>query len=364
MAKPTHEIAIMSSREADPDIGAFLIRINLGQYLFNFREFGYHTLQECVGINDSVLQHMGISPTGHRRRILKHLEVAFTKMPEASTSGQSCSPKHPLDPKQKETGGGPSDGQSHASCISNLERHPHYTTHRASPVWDPDSSDTFGPNLLADPAAVPRNPVKNLTPEKKPCTGDGSLKKGENLEVQLNATPKDGPLSSAFSLAEKETSEVEPPLLSGLGSLPDDLQETPFFEFKGQMVENDLYCTQSPSKVCARPTRSFMLRHRPVPEIPGVSSEATSNSSLHERRSANGLSIHCSEDCVPDNREPAEEKAPPISPYGETFLMISPEDMETYSKEPSDVLEEDKEKKRTANRTSNQDQKTSENVKR
>lgn len=273
MAKPTHEIAVMSSREADPDIGAFLIRINLGQYLFNFRDFGYHTLQECVGINDSVLQHIGISPTGHRRRILKHLEVAFTKMPETSTSGQSCSPKHPLDPKQKETGGGPSDGQSYAACVSDHERNPHYTTHRASPVWDWDSSDMFGSNRLADPAAVPRNSVKNLTPEKKPCTDDGSLKKGEALEV----TPKDGPLSSAFSPPEKKTSEVEPPLLSGLGSLPDDLQETPFFEFKGQMVENDLYCTQSPSRVGARPTRSFMLRHRPVPEIPGVSSEATSN---------------------------------------------------------------------------------------
>lgn len=284
MAKPTHEIAIMSFRETDQDIGAFLVSINLGQYFLNFRDFGYHTLQECMGINDNVLQHIGISPTGHRRRILKHLEATFTKMPERSTSGQSCSPKHLLDPKQKEAGGGPSDGQTHAACVSNRERNPHYTTHillgnRASPVWDLDSSDTFGPNLLADPTEVRRNSLKNVTSEKTPCTDYDSLKKGdpETLEVQLNAAPKDGSLSSAFSPAEKKTSEVEYPLLSGLGSLLDDLQETPFFEFKGEMVENDLYCTQSPSRVGARPTRSFMLRHRPVPEIPGVSLEATSN---------------------------------------------------------------------------------------
>ncbi|XP_026531141.1 arf-GAP with Rho-GAP domain, ANK repeat and PH domain-containing protein 2 [Notechis scutatus] len=43
--------------------------------------------------------------------------------------------------------------------------------------------------------------------------------------------------------------------------------------------------------------------------------------------------------------------------------MNSPEDMETYSKEPSDVLEEYKEKKRTSSRKSNQHQKNSENVK-
>ncbi|ETE61046.1 Arf-GAP with Rho-GAP domain, ANK repeat and PH domain-containing protein 2, partial [Ophiophagus hannah] len=378
--KPTHEIAIMSFREADPDIGAFLIGINLGQYLLNFRDFGYHTLQECMGINDSVLQHIGISPTGHRRRILKHLEATFTKMPETSTSSQSCSPKHLLDPKQKEAGGGISGGHTNEACISNRERNPHNTTHvllgnRASPVLDVDSLDMFGPNLLADPTTVPQKSLKNVTSEKKPFMDDDYLKKGEpeSLDVQLNATPKDGFLSSAFSPAEKKTSEMEHPRLSGLGSLLDNPQETPFFEFKGEMVENDLYCTQSPSRVGARPTRSFMLRHRPVPEIPGVSSEATSNSSLHERRSTNGLSIHCSENCVSENRELAEEKPPPISPYGETFLMNSPEDValyvdsvgtaETYSKEPSDVLEEDKEKKRMPSRKGNQHQKNSENVK-
>ncbi|XP_058049798.1 arf-GAP with Rho-GAP domain, ANK repeat and PH domain-containing protein 2-like [Ahaetulla prasina] len=363
MAKPTHEIAIMSSRDTDPDIGAFLVSINLGQYLLNFRDFGYHTLQECVGVNDSILQHIGISPTGHRRRILKHLKATFTKMPEMSTSGQSCSPRHFLDSKQKETGGGPSDGQTHAACIGNHERNPHYTTrdlsgNRASPVLDLDSSDSFDPNTLADPTAVPRDSPKKVTSEKKPCTDDASLKKGgpETPEVQLNAAPKDGP-------DEKKTSEVEHQLLSGLGSLLGELQEPSFFEFKGEMVENDLYCTQSPSRVGARPTRSFILRHRPVPEIPGVPSEAASNSSLHERRSTNGLSIHRSENCLSDNRELAEEKPPPISPYGETFLMNSPEDMEIYRKEPSDVLEEDNEKKRTPSRTGNQNQKTSENIK-
>ncbi|XP_070613204.1 arf-GAP with Rho-GAP domain, ANK repeat and PH domain-containing protein 2 isoform X1 [Erythrolamprus reginae] len=361
----------MSSLETDQDIGDFLVSINLGQYLLNFRDFGYHTLQECVGINDSVLQHIGISPTGHRRRILKHLESTFIKTLETSTSGQSCSPKHHLDPKHNEAGGGPSDGQTD---VSQRERNSHYTTQvllgdRASPVWDPDSSHTFPPSLLADLTMVPRNSLKNTTSETKPCTDDDSLKKSdpETLEVHINASPKDGSLSSAFSPAEKKTSEVEGPLLSGLGSVPDDLQERPFFEFKGEMVENDLYCTQSPSRAGTRPTRSFMLRHRPVPEIPGASSEATSNSSLQERRSTNGLSVHCSVNCISDHREPAEEKLPPISPYGETFLMNSLEDMEIYSQESSDVLDEDKEKKRTLSRTSlaasNQNQKTSENTK-
>ncbi|XP_029142458.1 arf-GAP with Rho-GAP domain, ANK repeat and PH domain-containing protein 2-like, partial [Protobothrops mucrosquamatus] len=291
----------MTFRESDTDIGAFLISINLGQYRANFKDFGYHTVQECLGINDRVLQNVGISPTGHRRRILKQLEAVLTRMPETATSDQSGSPRHLLHPKQvNEAGGGPSDGHSNTACGSNCERNPHYTSHvllgnrDSSPVLDLDSSDTFGPNLLADPTTVPRSSLKNVTSEKKPCMEDHpKTGEPETSAFQVNAAPEDGSLSSAFSPAEEKSSQVE--LLSGFRSL---LQETPFFEFKGEL---------------------------------------------------------------------AEEKPPPISPYGETFLMNSHEEMEIYNTESSEVSEEKKEKKRTTSKTglatSNQNPETAENEK-
>ncbi|XP_039203641.1 arf-GAP with Rho-GAP domain, ANK repeat and PH domain-containing protein 2 isoform X3 [Crotalus tigris] len=62
--------------------------------------------------------------------------------------------------------------------------------------------------------------------------------------------------------------------------------------------------------------------------------------------------------------ELAEGKPPPISPYGETFLVNSHEEMEIYNTESSEVSEE---KKRTPSKTglatSNQNAKTAENVK-
>ncbi|XP_063166022.1 arf-GAP with Rho-GAP domain, ANK repeat and PH domain-containing protein 2 isoform X2 [Candoia aspera] len=365
----------MSLRETGTEIKAFLVSINLGQYLTNFTDFGYNALQDCVGINDSILQHIGISPTGHRRRILKHLEAMFTKMPETTASVKSCYSRHLLNPNSNETAGGPSDEHTNTACGSNCEKNPEYASHvslgvTGSTVLDLDSASSFCPDLLTDPAIVPGNALKNVMSEKTSCM-DNYLKKGEPeaFEFQLNATPKEGSQSSAFPPFEKKTREEEHQPLSRLETLFDDLQETPFFEFKGEMVENYLYdtCAQSPSKVGPRQTRSFKLRHRPVPEIPDASAVATSNSSRRERKSMNGLSIHCSESRISKSRDVAEEKPPPISPYGETFLMNPSEDMEIYSEEPSDMSEENKEKKSTISKTglptSNQNQKISENVK-
>ena len=75
-----NEAAIMSSTGSDIDIEEFLVNINLGQYLPNFKEHGYNVVTDCVGINNSALQQMGVLPTGHRRRILKQLDTALSKM--------------------------------------------------------------------------------------------------------------------------------------------------------------------------------------------------------------------------------------------------------------------------------------------
>nr|1X40_A Chain A, ARAP2 [Homo sapiens] len=69
-----------SVSEVNVDIKDFLMSINLEQYLLHFHESGFTTVKDCAAINDSLLQKIGISPTGHRRRILKQLQIILSKM--------------------------------------------------------------------------------------------------------------------------------------------------------------------------------------------------------------------------------------------------------------------------------------------
>ncbi|KAL4630187.1 arf-GAP with Rho-GAP domain, ANK repeat and PH domain-containing protein 2 isoform X1 [Arapaima gigas] len=98
-------------------------------------------------------------------------------------------------------------------------------------------------------------------------------------------------------------------------------ETSPSEEFQGTMVLNEIYeggANETVSRI--RPTRSYRLRHRPVPEIP----ERTIIPSL-ERSPV----LSCPSQCPPANSSAAPAdlrvRAPFISPYGETFLYNSPE---------------------------------------
>jgi len=111
---------------------------------------------------------------------------------------------------------------------------------------------------------------------------------------------------------------------SGTNGLTERSPPSPFFQFQGEMVVNDLYVPSSPilapmrsrSKLVSRPSRSFLLRHRPVPEIPG-STKGISGSYFRERRNvatSTGKS-------VTQEKDSNEENSSSIFPYGETFLF-------------------------------------------
>nr|XP_028599635.1 arf-GAP with Rho-GAP domain, ANK repeat and PH domain-containing protein 2 [Podarcis muralis] len=389
----------MSFRDVDVDIKEFLVSINLGQYFQNFQDFGYNALRDCVGINNSVLQQIGITPTGHRRRILKQLEVMFAKMLEKSLPvesqktddaeelGNSCSQSfccssstHILNPNGGETSWIPSEWADKA-CGSNYtyEDNSKLSDHESLEVKDNVSSGLDSPSsscqdlkCSTDVASVPRNAVKNVMSKKIPLSLSEKVH-SEAIDFQPGNTPEETSfLSSGFSSSEMKSGRDERLKSSEPESLSDTPPDSPLFEFKGEMVENDLYrtCTQS-TKGTPRPTRSFMLRHRPVPKIPGSSSAVKAlMSSLQERRNVNGLSILCSEIHISQRRDSEEEKPPPISPYGETFLVSCPEDTENYVKELSSTPEENRDDENTLgesllNKTrtlNNQKQKTAEDV--
>ncbi|XP_006128812.2 arf-GAP with Rho-GAP domain, ANK repeat and PH domain-containing protein 2 isoform X1 [Pelodiscus sinensis] len=344
----------MSSRDDNTDIKEFLANINLVQYLLNFKESGYNTVADCIGINNNVLQQIGIMPTGHRRRILKQLEITLSRMQEKSVSFENLKPKDLGE-----------IGESHSLCydqdskISNInsegitkdspvsgalpvrffsKEKSEFTEHELLEVKDGCFLDLESSSLLyqnsdcsEDAVSLSGNTEKSAVFQKV-SNIDVALVKTQAQQGNLNldsnsALYVEGPISqSSFAnLSETKSSENEHLTFSEVEISP--LPDSSFFEFKGEMVDNDLYgpCEQRSTKVVPRTTRSFMLRHRPVPEIPGSFEVATSSSSLQERRNVDVLNISCSGSPTTQKKLSNEEK-PSISPYEETFLFNNPAD--------------------------------------
>ncbi|EMP35884.1 Arf-GAP with Rho-GAP domain, ANK repeat and PH domain-containing protein 2 [Chelonia mydas] len=320
----------MSSRDRNVDIKEFLANINLVQYLPYFKEAGYNTVLDCIEINNNVLQQIGISLTGHRKRILKQLEITFSKMQEKSISSENVKLK---DLEEL--------GESHSLCYAQVSKISNLSSSgiaKASPVslalparlFSKEKSEFTEHELLeVKDGSFSDFESSSSSYQKSDCSGyavglSGNIEKSANfqnipnMDVALEkAQAQQGNLhldshsalyvedptsrSSFADSSETKSSENEHLAFSEVEISPNVLPDSPFFEFKGEMVDNDLYgpCKQSCTKVVPRTTRSFMLRHRPVPEIPGSSKIAAS---------------------------PSEEKPSVISPYGETFLFNSPAD--------------------------------------
>lgn len=301
---PSDEATIMSSvSEVNVDIKDFLMSINLEQYLLNFREFGFNNVRDCAHINDSVLLKVGISPTGHRRRILKQLQIILSKMQDVPIYANIHKTK-----KNDETAEGhqaPSSAQS--TCLEFSDSH-------SVQISSPIPLETVTKNVGEHEVCVENSqslksedkltlPTHNFPiPEDEPHSNSGSFQDSllgsEITKVESLITEK-----TVGCTTEEQTERVD--LISGnVGKLPNaDLEflsshdssvseansgngtdvllesspPSPFFQFQGEMVVNDLYVPSSPvltpmrsrSKLVSRPSRSFLLRHRPVPEIPG-----------------------------------------------------------------------------------------------
>lgn len=300
----SNEATIMSSAsEVNVDIRDFLMSINLEQYLSHFREFGFNTVKDCAAINDSVLHKIGISPTGHRRRIIKQLQLILSKMQDIPIYANIHKTK-----KNNETSEdlhAPSSGQDTCAELSNscrvqapslvhLETVSKSCDHNGITVESSQSSESDHKLSL---------PEHNCPiPEEKPHLNLGSFQDSssgrENIKVEsliikktldftveeqaddvdsvsenTNKLPKADPVCLSFL----GCSATEANSGNGTNGLLERPPAPPFFKFEGEMVVNDLYVPSSPflppmrsrSKLVSRPSRSFLLRHRPVPEIPG-----------------------------------------------------------------------------------------------
>ncbi|XP_045853290.1 arf-GAP with Rho-GAP domain, ANK repeat and PH domain-containing protein 2 isoform X2 [Meles meles] len=330
-----------SVSEVNVDIRDFLMSINLEQYLPRFREFGLNTVKDCAAVNDGVLHTIGISPTGHRKRILKQLQIILSKMQDIPIYANIHKTKK--DDETSEDHHTPSSGQNTSTELSDTGNvQASGLTRWETVTKNLDRSDIANSqslksddnlSLLKQNFLVPEEELHlNLSSFQHTLFGNENIKTESLITEKTTDCAVEEQQTKRFDVISENASklpDVDPECLSSLGcsiseansgngtnGLTERSPPSPFFQFQGEMVVNDLYVPSSPilapmrsrSKLVSRPSRSFLLRHRPVPEIPG-STKGISGSYFRERRN------------VATSADSNEENSSSIFPYGETFLI-------------------------------------------
>ncbi|NXH17854.1 ARAP2 protein, partial [Bucco capensis] len=344
-----NEAAIMSSTGSGTDIEEFLVNINLGQYLPNFKEYGYNIVTDCVGVNNTVLQQMGVLPTGHRRRILKQLDTTLSKMQGNSLFHENLKFKGLKDLEEKQYLSSDQESPKSISSVDGTSLIPATLSEQLlNKAWtDKERLERVEQSLLEanddsfanlDFSSLYQNSDSilkaiSLSESIKTSTQpDNSLEVAAAYQADEHVADSSafrGPPPSSAHSCEIKYNENKHLMFAAEDGASDSEPNAPFFKFRGEMIDNDLYdsYTKNCVKVFPRATRSFILRHRPVPEIPESSKAQTPSSSLQKRRSVD-LNISCTGRKISQNETFTEEKPPVISPYGETFICDNPEDAE------------------------------------
>ncbi|NWS70804.1 ARAP2 protein, partial [Crotophaga sulcirostris] len=342
-----NEAAIMSSTGSGTDIEEFLVNINLGQYLPKFKEYGYNIVTDCVGINNSVLQQMGVLPTGHRRRILKQLDTTLSKMQGTSLFCENLKLKDLKDLEEKQYSSSDQESPRSNSSVDETGLIPvtfseelpseayidkerfELAEQNLSEANDEDFTNSEFSSLYQNSDSI-RKAISLSASIKMNTQPDASLEEAAAYQADEHlpgCLAFHNPSSIGHSCETKYNGNKHL-MLGDKNDLSDSEPNSPFFKFKGEMIDNDLYdsYTQNCMKVFPRGSRSFILRHRPVPEIPKPSKVQASSSSLQKRRNVDLENISCTGRQISQNGTCTEEKPPIISPYGETFICDKAKD--------------------------------------
>lgn len=276
----------MSSTSNDTDIEEFLVNINLAQYLPNFKKYGYNTVMDCVGMNNSVLQQMGVLPTGHRRRILKQLDNLL-EIPGNSLFCENLKFKDLKGLEEKQYSSSDQESPVSSSSVdgtglipatsseqllkkSYVNKEKFELAEQSSMVANDDSFTNLDFSSLCQNSDSILEAVSHSRNIKTNTQPNASLTEAAAYQADEHLT---GPLvfrdpPSFVRSCETKCKENKQQRFVDEGGLSDSKPDSPFYKFKGEMIDNDLYdsCTANCMKVF--PSRSFILRHRPVPEIP------------------------------------------------------------------------------------------------
>ncbi|XP_034412517.1 LOW QUALITY PROTEIN: arf-GAP with Rho-GAP domain, ANK repeat and PH domain-containing protein 2 [Cyclopterus lumpus] len=321
--------------EPSQEIVEWLSTLRLSQYTPYFQKGGYRALEDCKDLTDDQLLGLKVFPTGHRRRILRSLEALGVR----------------------ETSGGEEDDDEEGEVTNGMRRrkpvpHPRHifmeykksgTTCRPQPKERGDhqseGSKTLPPGtglgtelgavqesgnvLLHQPA--PRNPqnIQRSLPEHTSVSASSSSSSSSE-SLSISEIPSDWEISS----------EDPSPSNANTFPCPSDAPHPTLTDgnwgFQGDMVDNSIYEAVPHFKVPLGPplTRSYRLRHRPVPKIPNQTSLPLQDRSSPPAQTTGPEHPAGSEGPIGANgiqKAPLQRTLTPIAPYGELFLYNNPE---------------------------------------
>lgn len=247
------------SNPTDPreEILDWLTSLHLPQYADGFHLGGFQCLEDCRGLTENRLLELRVFPTGHRRRILCSLEALRLAVEEQGEGEKEGEKRKPLPQprhifmtnKKRVTSCQPSERVEQARWEGRQTLHPGVGL-GIEETEENTSTSIKGP--LRPPRPIPRDPRNVRTTSSASNSTSGSC---DSLSVSSHSgeVPSDCEISSE---------EIRPDhVLSGKN------QEV----YQGKMVDNVIYemgpSLKTPAKG-PRPTRSYRLRHRPVPGIP------------------------------------------------------------------------------------------------
>ena len=250
------------SEPPDPsqEIVEWLSTLRLSQYIPFFLEAGYQSLEDCEDLTDECLLELEVLPTGHRRRILRSLEALGVN---ALSGGE--------DEEEEEEEEGVQNGRRRRKPVPHprhifLKDKKRGTSHQLHPQKDKWQYETEGSQTLPPGAGLGIETGDRYLPVPQPAPRDPqNIKTSKSEPTIIPPSVTSSSSSSSESLSISETP-------SDWGVHPEDpsLLGTDQGGFQGEMVENSIYEAQPSFKNRAgpRPTRSYRLRHRPVPKIP------------------------------------------------------------------------------------------------
>ncbi|KAM8882151.1 arf-GAP with Rho-GAP domain, ANK repeat and PH domain-containing protein 2 isoform 1-T2 [Synchiropus picturatus] len=325
--------------EACEEVEDWLDTLRLSQYLPCFQQGGYRALADCKDLTDERLLELGVLPTGHRRRILRSLEALGVN--SSGAAKPKLFPRH-IFLNDKKRGN---------SCLHSHTRGRKGSDHEGSQTLPPgaglgsdfqDNDERKDPSI---PQPAPRNPenVGLCTLESihiPPSMSSASSSSRESFS--FSETPSDWEVST--------TDLSDPACGSGEISLP--AQGDDAGGFHGEMVENDIYGLQMSFKVPKGPqrTRSYRLRHRPVPKLPTQDLQPPDDRSTALVQTANPEHLTASEGSVGSNGTQKALFQRTLTPPGEIFLPksghISPGRKEVLQQHLKSKIKQKKQRKK------------------
>ncbi|XP_041820950.1 arf-GAP with Rho-GAP domain, ANK repeat and PH domain-containing protein 2 [Chelmon rostratus] len=323
--------------EPSQEIVEWLFTLRLSQYTSCFQQGRYQTLEECRDLTDERLLELRVFPTGHRRRILRSLEALGVTQQSGGEEDEEGGmengrrrrkpvphPRH-IFLKDRKRGNSCQHNQPKERRECDLEGS---QTLPPGAGLGPETEDVPESLYLRPPQPAPRNPqnIRTSIPEHAcaPAAVPSSSSSSSSESLSISEMPSDWEISS------------EDPSLSSTDSIPcpGEGPHSALTEdtggFRGEMVENSIYESQPSFSVPKGPrlTRSYRLRHRPVPQIPTQTILPLQDRSAPPAQTTSPEHLTGSEGPTGGSsiqKAPLQRTLTPIAPYGEMFLYNNPE---------------------------------------